>query len=147
GPRKRSEGDVMKKCGMIALVLASACLASWTTAMAVARAGDLAQPSPAADAAALSTKGGGRSADRPLRDAPGPATPAPGGALAASDCVGCHPRAARGAGALSHLGAAGPSDRVSCVDCHGSDHRAIVAAHGRVAAGACGHCHPEEYGG
>ena len=41
-------------------------------------------------------------------------------------------------------GAMGDGD-VACLDCHGDDHRVITATEGKVSAGTCAGCHPDQY--
>jgi hypothetical protein len=60
-----------------------------------------------------------------------------------TSCAGCH--RARQPGLLAQWDASGHARAgVACSACHGEDHEAIFAEHGRVPAGRCATCHEQE---
>ncbi len=73
------------------------------------------------------------------------AAPAFAADLTQQDCVDCHSGVTPGVvtqfdqGAMSGVG-------VTCIDCHGADHLAIMQAQGKVPASTCARCHPDQYG-
>ena len=58
-------------------------------------------------------------------------------------CLTCHTEITPGIVAQYQSGAMG--DDVGCLDCHGSDHDVITATEGKVSAGTCAGCHPDQY--
>jgi hydroxylamine dehydrogenase len=81
---------------------------------------------------------------------------APAGVQTAASCAQCHARLQPGIVAQfagSAMGRAGtqnarvdhPQRAISCADCHGTDHDAIMASKGRVAETMCAACHAQIY--
>ncbi len=71
---------------------------------------------------------------------------APGVAQAAytqQQCLLCHTYVTPGIVTQYQSGAMG--DEVACLDCHGDDHSVITATEGKVPAGKCAGCHPDQY--
>ena len=70
---------------------------------------------------------------------------APGAALALTQqqCLTCHTEITPGIVTQYQSGAMG--DDVACLDCHGDDHSVITATEGKVPAGKCAGCHPDQY--
>ena len=71
----------------------------------------------------------------------------PAAALTNDECVTCHGSLDPGIVSQWEHGKMGDGmgGDATCVDCHGADHDAIMAAKGHVAASVCARCHPGQY--
>ena len=71
----------------------------------------------------------------------------PAAALTNDECVTCHGSLDPGIVSQWEHGKMGDGmgGDATCVDCHGTDHDAIMAAKGHVAASVCARCHPGQY--
>jgi len=66
-------------------------------------------------------------------------------AIPQQECINCHTLVTPGIVTQYQSGAMGAGGDVACLDCHGDDHDVITANEGRVSAGTCARCHPDQY--
>ncbi len=68
----------------------------------------------------------------------------PYGTYEETDCMACHKIATPEAVKEWTMGAHAVKG-VTCISCHGNDHRAIAKQHGHVSASTCGECHQSQF--